>query len=97
MCEKRSAVSSECLLLTADGEGLYRLDRCGEPFAGELFDVEFGSFEPGREQDGSALMVCFPHLVRRLGAGEAGQLHDAADNEHEIHGGVAMEDHLVAG
>src|SRR5262249_1214895 len=41
-------------------------------------------------------MLRLPHFVRRLGAGKTGQLHNAADDEHEVFRGVAVQDDLAA-
>src|SRR5262249_27013652 len=56
---------------------------------------EFRPFQPGRQEDGAAAMVCLPHLVRRLGAREARQLHHAADDEHQVEGWVTVKDQFV--
>ena len=42
-------------------------------------------------------MVGLPHLVRRLGAREARQLHDAAHHEHQVADGVLVQEDLVTG
>jgi hypothetical protein len=76
---------------------LHRLDRRGESFTGKLFNVKFGPFEPGDKDDGSTLMVSFPHLVGCLGTREASEFHHAADDEHEVNRGIAMKHDLVTG
>src|SRR5262249_20467937 len=74
-----------------------RFDRRAKAFARELFDVKLGSVPPSCQEDGTASVVCLPHLVRRLGAREARQLHHATDDEHQIECWVTVKDQSVAG
>ena len=73
-----------------------RLDSDTQSLAGELFDIQFGSFEIRGQDDGSATVMGLPHLVSRFGAGEARQLHDATDDEHQVIDGALQQDDLEA-